>query len=635
MAFTTVRGTDGRPDSFFGTSGVDTITLGALVNGARLGARSANDVVAFNSEKTGPLSGYTLNGGGGEDTFSSLYSTDLNRSQLLGDAGGDIFNLTGLTRSTTSGGQGSDQINITGLVYSSLINGNQDADRISINAGAISGSIFGGQGDDSLSLKTVLSTALVRADEGNDVLIIAAGTSLAESIVNGNQGNDTITVNAIATFTASTLFGGNGTDTINATNTTVGILAHGDVGNDNLTGGSGNDSLTGGSGDDNLTGGGGVDSFQVDSGVDAVLDLGTGGGDEIYDEIDVAYGATANATVTAEYTAQENSSNAGTLNATVAAALNTVEPISFSGLTGNGVNLTGNSFNLRLIGSRQSDTITGGSGVETLSGGLGNDQLTGGASGDFFTISAGADIITDVGGMDSILISAGATLLNGLIVTDWIAQNNGFNGNNGGTATLTSNAQGIDISVALSGGTAGWTLRGADVIGNGEVLTGSFTDDTLEGLAGDDTIAGGGGADNMTGGLGADQFMQANGNSVVAGSAWANLTAGLVQNNSSINFGTEIDVVTDFSSASDFLNADAAGATNAIGIDAAAAGSVGNFYVRGTYNGTTFTVNTGLGDDILFYVSISTDQTIAAYLGTTSIVLIGGAAGFNPATNIN
>ena len=106
MAFTTVPGANGAADSFLGTSGVDIITLNAIARPVFLGARQANDSVSFNSDNAGALNAYTLNGGDGADTFTSLSSTNLNRSRVLGDAGDDAFILTGLISSTASGGQG-------------------------------------------------------------------------------------------------------------------------------------------------------------------------------------------------------------------------------------------------------------------------------------------------------------------------------------------------------------------------------------------------------------------------------------------------------------------------------------------------------------------------------------------------
>ena len=77
---------------------------------------------------------------------------------------------------------------------------------------------------------------------------------------------------------------------------------------DTLYGGAGSDNLTGGAGSDTMTGGGGVDTFNVDAGTDTITDLGYGGADVVK----VSAGATANATLAANWTATSATSNNGT-----------------------------------------------------------------------------------------------------------------------------------------------------------------------------------------------------------------------------------------------------------------------------------------------------------------------------------
>ena len=409
MAFTTVAGTAGSPDSFFGTQGIDTISLNTLANGAWLGARQADDVITI----AAPASRYTLNAGAGNDTITYQAASTISNSRVFGDSGEDTINIAAVSNSTISGGQGRDLINTAGLVSSALINGNQGEDQININAGATNSSIFGGIDDDTITITTQLVNSVVQANEGVDIITIAAGTSLQGSSVvqandgddfitiaagtslqgstiNGNQGNDLIVVNAIAAFTNSSLFGGDGNDIIDAFDATVGILGRGDAGIDVLVGGTGNDTLVGGTGNDILASRGGVNSFQVDAGVDSVRDVGFGGNDEI----DVASGATANVEIVNNYTAQANSSNAGTLNATLDANNGAIAPstTSFAGLTGGGVTLTGNGFAQILTGSAQADTITGGANTDTITGGDGNDTITGGNGIDQLTGGAGNDV---------------------------------------------------------------------------------------------------------------------------------------------------------------------------------------------------------------------------------------------------
>ena len=365
MTFTTVAGTGGSPDSFFGTQGIDTISLNTLANGAWLGARQADDVITI----AAPASRYTLNAGAGNDTITCQAASTISDSRVFGDAGGDTINIAAVSNSTVSGGQGIDSISTAGLVSSALINGNQGEDQININAGATNSSIFGGIDDDTITITTQLVNSVVQANEGGDTITIATGTSLQGSTVNGNAGNDTITVNAIAAFTNSTLFGGHGNDSINANNATVGVLVSGDAGNDDIVGGTGNDTLIGGTGNDSLFGGLGIDSYQVDAGVDSVGEVGEGGADVVVTSV----GATANGTVTVDWVATANTTNAGLATFTSNAAGIDINLALATGA--NGYSIVGSTGAETLVGSAQADTITGANGADALDGGAGVDSF--------------------------------------------------------------------------------------------------------------------------------------------------------------------------------------------------------------------------------------------------------------------
>jgi Ca2+-binding RTX toxin-like protein len=270
---------------------------------------------------------------------------------------------------------------------------------------------------------------------------------------------------------------------------------------------------------------------------------------------------------------------------------------------------------------------------------------------DVFIVDAGTDTITGLGqgGADVLAISAGATA-NATINTAWTATS--ATRNQGGSlanAVITTSG----LAVNLSGATANAVTEGYTVTNTGvaTTLTGSAADDSilggagndsLIGGAGDDTLIGGAGADSITGGTGADTFVQANGSSVASPAGWSYLkdVTYAIYEHSRIEFGVGgvIDVITDFDSQADRLDASASGATDAFGIYLPNA-TIGNYFVRGSYNqGTgTFsgTSDGSSGSDILFYVSTGTDQRTAANLGTTSIVLLGaGTTGFNASTNI-
>ena len=166
------------------------------------------------------------------------------------------------------------------------------------------------------------------------------------------------------------------------------------AGNDFLFGDDGNDILDGGLGNDTLTGGAGIDTFIVSSGIDTITDLGFGGADNLQ----VAAGASANATVTVAWTATSSTSNSGTANITtnglvvnLAAVTGGANGYSVTNI-GAAATLTGSGLNDILIGGVGNDTLSGGLGNDTLSGGLGNDTLDGGLGNDTLTGGAGSDI---------------------------------------------------------------------------------------------------------------------------------------------------------------------------------------------------------------------------------------------------
>ena len=121
------------------------------------------------------------------------------------------------------------------------------------------------------------------------------------------------------------------------------------------------------------------------------------------------------------------------------------------------------------------------------------------------------------------------------------------------------------------------------------------------------------------------------GDSVQSAGAWGNLNGGNIQATSSIAFGNNIDVISNFTGG-DRLDLEVAGATDAVATTAAN-GTVGNLFLQGNYVGTTFTGNAN-GNDILVLVTTGADQTVAANLGNTSTVLLGIGNGFNAGQNI-
>ena len=287
MAFSTIQGSGGAPDSFVGTSGVDSIVFEGNTNNFFLGAQEANDYIGFDNVgalQTGTYTNGTLRGGAGSDNFQDLaFGVNIVSSWLNGNSDDDTFgsNVTGLRliSSTLQGGQGDDTMFVNGA-SNSLFNGNKDDDTLAFTGVITASTIGGGQGDDTLTQaagSSMTGTSLLLGD-GVDTFAQAAGALATDfgagNTIEGGDGNDTITL--LATTAADAVInGGAGTDAISA-----------GAGDDTLNGGAGNDAITGFNGADTMTGGGGANAFiyttvaqsgNVTTGaVDVITDFTTG-----------------------------------------------------------------------------------------------------------------------------------------------------------------------------------------------------------------------------------------------------------------------------------------------------------------------------------------------------------------------
>ena len=133
MAFSTIQGSGAAPDSFVGTSGVDSILLQNVGKSVFLGAQADNDVIDFQSF-TDLVSGYTLKGGQGNDEFTALgsfeFGTNISNSLINGNAGDDLIDLSLVSSSSVFGGQGNDRFFAD--LSNTVLNGNAGADTINV-----------------------------------------------------------------------------------------------------------------------------------------------------------------------------------------------------------------------------------------------------------------------------------------------------------------------------------------------------------------------------------------------------------------------------------------------------------------------------------------------------------------------
>jgi Ca2+-binding RTX toxin-like protein len=467
------------PIAITGTSGNDTITpslASAGVTGGLPG--TGNDVVL------GLDGDDSLDGGSGNDSLDGGNRNDT----LFGGIGADVL-VGGSGNDVLTGGSGND-----------TQTGGLGVDRFVVDAGT----------------DTIMDLGL----DGADVLIVSAGASAFATLAaawtataeSANNGTASLTAAGFGVNLALAT-GANGWIVSNAASTR-GVTLTGSAGNDSLTGGGGADILTGGLGDDRLTGGLGVDRFIVEAGTDRVTDLGLGG----VDRLNVSAGATASATLAADWVANSFTSNNGT--ARLASAGFDVDLTGAVGASGWSVSNSGETAAVQLTGSVRADTLTGGNGDDSLLGGLGNDSLnggagddvltggsgndtqTGGAGVDRFVADAGTDTITDLGlgGADALAVSAGAAAF-ATLGAAWTATAETVNN---GTANLT--AAGFGVNLALATGASAWFVSNAAST-RGVTLTGSAGNDSLTGGGGADILTGGLGDDRLTGGLGVDRFI--------------------------------------------------------------------------------------------------------------------------------
>jgi Ca2+-binding RTX toxin-like protein len=583
----TITGTAGR-DTLIGTDDLE-LLLGLGDNDVLDGGGGTDtlDGGAGNDTLLASAGADVLNGGTGSDTlvfgpaFGGVNVTVNLASGLIipGSAGGSIVNIENVT-----GNSGNDSLTGDGLINA-------------LNGGAGNDTLTGGLGNDTLNGGLGLDRFVVDAGTdsiadlgmgGADVLVVSAGASANASLAgawaataaSANDGTANLTAHgfgadlALATgasrwfvtnagnatgvrFTGSvsadvlaggegsdTLLGGDGSDTLSGNGGTDSLA--GGLGNDSLNGGAGNDtllgeanddSLTGGAGDDRLTGGAGVDRFGVDAGTDTITDLGLGGADVLV----ISAGATANATLAANWLLTAGNSQSGAANITAAgfnadltlAAGSAGWAVSNFGAT-RAVSLTGSARNDTLTGGIGHDTLNGGSGNDSLlgdagndnlTGGSGNDTMTGGSGVDRFVVDAGTDSITDLaaGGNDLLVISAGA-VANATLVGAWTASSNVANA---GQVNLTAAGFGVNLSAATGVSTGLWSVTNAGqatavvFTGSGlrDRLTGGLGQNSLSGGLGDDTLTGGEARDTLSGGAGVDSLVGGASDDLLTGGA--------------------------------------------------------------------------------------------------------------------
>ena len=274
MAFSTIQGSGGAPDSFVGTTGVDAIAIANSSGNFFLGGNTgADQITVLNSGSNlygGVLSSATIKGGAAADTLTIGNANNTIYTGLFTNGGADRDTITvaagdTVLASTIQGGKANDTIN-TGILTSSKVNGNKGVDTITLTGAGTAASVFGGGGNDVITDGNVAYTqTLISGDLGNDTVTLGnAGASIDALTVRGGAGVDTITLGNAGVAANDDIFvaGNDGADTITGTSVAVTeVTLSGGAGNDTITVSNGTSTVIGGLGTDTMTAAAQVDMF--------------------------------------------------------------------------------------------------------------------------------------------------------------------------------------------------------------------------------------------------------------------------------------------------------------------------------------------------------------------------------------
>ncbi|MFN0192473.1 MAG: beta strand repeat-containing protein [Aestuariivirga sp.] len=467
-----------------------------------------------------------LKGGAGADTLAGGEGTD----GLYGNGGDDTF--TGALGDIYDGGAGIDTLNFTTNLVSwggppILIGGGGTVESIeTINLHGAAG---------SFNIVTLDGNIADTVSFG----AIVPGAPLPSVIVNGSDADDTVDGSA---------FDGSGAGPIIATLRTpefvtpVALTFNGGGGADHFIGGAGADTFHGGIGADTMEGGEGDDTYFTDDIGDTMTELAQGGTDLVI--------ATASALLSANV---ENLIlvGLGFVNGIGNGLANVMEGSA-------GVNtLTGLGGDDKLFGLGNNDLLWGGLGADALDGGSGSDTATYAGSTAGVTIDLAAD--TASGGA-----AAGDTLdgienLIGSSFNDTLTGDAGANGLIGGAGADTMyGGRGDDTYFAENTGDQVLeTTSGAAGGLNDQVY--SSVNHTLSGNVENLTITAVAGQVNGTGNSSANAIVGGSGNNFIDGKEGNDILTGNGGSNdqflftTTLNAATNLDQITDFDVAYDFL----------------------------------------------------------------------------------
>jgi Ca2+-binding RTX toxin-like protein len=586
-----------------GDAGNDDINLTKTASNLRINAGAGVDTVDFTGANK-VVTGNTILGRSGADTFVTAATTDVTTSYFGGDLDNDVITFNGeVASSTIRGGKQDDTLTFNDKVSSSIIRGDSDVDTITIADGATTTKTYigGDAGNDTIDINENATSSTIRGGKGADIITydadVAIGTVTAAALIKGDDGKDVIDVGqATATDGLHTIYGGLGDDTITTdVDATKGVLVYGDK--DESSGGGGKDGITTGAGADTIYGGSGKDTIDgingknlIKGGADA--DNITGGAAS-----DTIYGGAGNDTISAE---------------------------------------AGADF-IKGDGGNDVIAFTAANATEAL---LAVDTVDGGADTDTFEVNTFTTVGTTTIGDNTF----------GLLSNFETLKFNGTNANGvDSAATLGTKAQAAGITTfdarSLDGtssehntvtstytSTQAVTIYGSDDVQIDDSLTGGAGNDTIDsGSNGEDTLAGGAGNDtfivdsatasNITDLGGSDVLTIGLAAATLTGIVTADFTAGAGSaNNSTTNAALTLDGTADVLSVTNAtgtqgftLNGDGAVATAST-----MTGSSRADIFQG--NGGIDSLTGGLGADTFIFTNAQSQDIVSDFSGTAGQV---------------
>ncbi|WP_281024000.1 hypothetical protein [Microvirga flavescens] len=521
---------DGRnhDDVLWGDAGHDTLNGG-----------SGNDKL------NGGADSDTLNGGVGDDTLDggSTDAIDI----LRGGDGNDVYYIRDtidvIEESTDPASGTADKAYIflnkykldDSIGIETLEVGEGVTFGVELTGNKFANTLIGGEGNDTLDGSGVTAGSgneVLRGRGGNDTYIVThAGIEIDETKADGSGdagGYDIVLLKG-------DVFGGSRgiynlaerVEALDASGSTGEMMLIGNASDNVIWGNTSGNTLDGGAGDDILysgggkssvlIGGGGNDRYIVNHLQDRIFDSSDDSGWDIA-EINVSRYTLSGASAVEELRALHEDFRSGE------------DTITSEVL---GINLKGNTYTKRVVGTKYADTLNGGGATQkhSLEGGAGNDvyyithvddEVIGeiiGAGGD---TADKAILYKGLYDNDATKIENAKTRLRGMgielfEVIDGVPPDStvGTSGNDYWEGTPDS-----DTYDGLGGDDTIWGRESGDTLAGGadnDKIYGEAGDDRLSGNSGDDTIDGGADHDEIFGGTGNDSLLGGTGNDTIDG----------------------------------------------------------------------------------------------------------------------